>query len=167
MKGLTTEVRFWMKVNKTEYCWLWLARKDKDGYGRFYWNKKQRGAHRIAYMLSTGNYPPDDLVVCYKCDNPSCVNPEHLFLGTVSDNIKDKVSKKRTACGNNNGKNTHPESRSFGIKNPNAKFTDEMIRQIREMYKKIKSHRKIAQHFGVVKSTISSILNGKTWTHIK
>lgn len=75
-------------------CWNWKAAKDFEGYGFFKLNKKQMRAHRAVLILH-GQAVPDDRVVCHKCDNPSCVNPNHLFVGTLSDNVRDCVKKKR------------------------------------------------------------------------
>ena len=88
------EERFWAKVDKTETCWLWTASKNWLGYGRFKFQGKTGGAHRYSYLLINGSIP-DGLCVCHKCDVRACVNPEHLWLGTISDNAKDMVSKNR------------------------------------------------------------------------
>ncbi len=87
--------RFWAKVNKTESCWIWTASKNKAGYG-FFWPTAERwiGAHRYSYYLANGKFDQMKFV-CHSCDNPSCVNPNHLFLGSNSDNIKDASIKGR------------------------------------------------------------------------
>lgn len=90
---VSTAERFWARVTKSEGCWIWdvLA---TNGYGTFMVDRKPYKAHRYAYLL-THNELPDDLHVCHKCDNPSCVNPDHLFLGTRKDNMQDMVAKGR------------------------------------------------------------------------
>lgn len=89
-------VRFWNKVDKTNYCWNWRAATAINGYGKFNVNKKIMSCHRLSYSMKFGQIP-DELCVCHKCDNTVCVNPDHLFLGTTQDNTFDRVIKKRTS----------------------------------------------------------------------
>lgn len=95
-------VRFWEKVNKTAGCWIWEGALGRKGYGRFVTSSGLVGAHRVAYQLANG---PFDLAmfVCHSCDNPKCVNPAHLFLGSNHDNMVDMIAKKR----NVNQQKTH------------------------------------------------------------
>lgn len=91
--------RFEAKFEKTEGCWLWTASKFPKGYGQFKYlhdGKPQQYAHRISAHLYKGFDFNPDVVVCHKCDNPSCVNPDHLFLGTTSDNMRDMSEKGRS-----------------------------------------------------------------------
>ena len=90
----TAEARFWVKVNKTDTCWEWTAHKLFNGYGRFSINCKTDYAHRISWQFATGEYPTGKQVL-HTCDNPSCVNPDHLFLGTLDDNMADRNNKNR------------------------------------------------------------------------
>jgi hypothetical protein len=86
--------RFLIKVDKTDSCWIWTANKDKNGYGRFKFERYPHPAHRFSYKLFKGEIPKG-MLICHSCDNPSCVNPEHLWLGSCSDNTRDMVSKNR------------------------------------------------------------------------
>lgn len=135
--------RFWEKVTKSPIgCWLWQGHISRLGYGKF----MGKHAHRIAWSLTNGSIP-DDLDVCHHCDNTMCVNPEHLFLGTASDNMKDCVSK---------GRLDH-----HGEKNSNAKLTEALVREIRST---TLTQRQLAARFGVSKSNIYYIQKGLTWS---
>lgn len=105
-KGGTVRVRpplnerFWAKVNKATglgpdgECWEWTGHLMKFGYGVVRADGKVRKAHRVSYALNNGPVP-DDMMVCHRCDNPSCVRPDHLFLGTQQDNMDDRMAKGR------------------------------------------------------------------------
>lgn len=86
--------RFFDKIEKTDSCWNWVGAKTSGGYGNIGINNKTVRAHRLSYELHNGPFDPK-LFVCHKCDNPGCVNPEHLFLGNNSDNMKDCFIKGR------------------------------------------------------------------------
>lgn len=86
--------RFFRKVEVTSHCWEWTGSKTDRGYGKIIVEKKQCKAHRVSWVIYNGEIP-NDLHVCHHCDNPGCVNPVHLFLGTNNDNIQDKVKKGR------------------------------------------------------------------------
>jgi hypothetical protein len=92
------EAKFWDRVVKSDGCWLWGGGRSENGYGAFYWHGKQTGAHRVAYELVHGSIA-SDMLVLHKCDNPPCVNPDHLFLGTPQDNMTDKTIKGRIPRG--------------------------------------------------------------------
>ncbi len=89
--------RFWSKVEKRapDECWEWTARKDRAGYGEFHLCGKTSKAHRVSYSISNPLEDINGMCVLHKCDNPSCVNPSHLFSGTHQDNVADKCAKNR------------------------------------------------------------------------
>lgn len=150
--------RFWGNVDKekskTSYdgkrCWEWTAGCTSTGYGQFLIEKKKYKPHRISYFLYFGELP-DDLGVLHHCDNPVCVRPDHLFLGTPKENMNDKVSKGRQSHGEN-----HYAS----------KLSDKQIDEIRRRYKfrdkTGNSGRDLAREFGVVFQTISDIVRRKS-----
>lgn len=137
---------FWSKVDKTDACWNWTAYKLKDGYGQFGYNGFVWRAHRLSYFMHKGD--PGSKLVCHSCDNPSCVNPEHLFLGNHQDNSKDMVTKKRSR---------------YGVRNVNAKLTDADVINIRNSNKSVSELIKI---YNLDRSTIVSVLRRKTWRHV-
>lgn len=93
--NVSLETRFWRKVEKTDYCWLWKGSRRAKSYGLISVNGKPTGAHRVAYALLVGPIPEGMVVRHYVCDNPCCVNPAHLKVGTIADNVQDKVDKGR------------------------------------------------------------------------
>lgn len=93
LKQISPKEKFMARVQKTKSCWLWKGPTLK-GYGRFHFNRKTYTSNRAAYILFKGEIP-HGLIVCHSCDNPSCVNPDHLWLGTNNDNCQDKMKKGR------------------------------------------------------------------------
>ena len=111
--------RFWSRLNilGDEECWEWQARKDKHGYGLTFYNEENWFAHRIAWIVANGAIP-DGQCVLHRCDNPSCVNPSHLFLGTRADNHADMVEK---------GRNKNPQK---PVRGHGAKLSQEEVEEI-------------------------------------
>jgi hypothetical protein len=127
-------------------CWEWMGQTDR--YGKFSFGNEQL-AHRASWIIHNGTIP-DGLNVLHKCDNPSCVNPEHLFLGTHTDNMQDKIKKGRA----------NPRQ---GEAHPMAKYTEEQVRYIRTCGKKSKE---LAMEFGCNYTYIDQIKRGDIWTKV-
>lgn len=149
------ERRFWSKVDKSGPCWEWTAAKSSFGHGRFRVNGNLVSPHRMSWEMSNGGIP-EGVWVLHKCDNPSCVNPDHLFLGDRADKMKDAANKGRL------------DHRRYarGAGNASAKMTRGDIVQIRGMYRSGVKQRDIADAFGVHQTTVSKIVNKKRWAHV-
>lgn len=178
--------RFWSKVDASagaDGCWLWTAAKSEKGYGIFGLRGKTYKAPRIAYREGYGS-DPGPLHVCHNCpggDNPACVNPTHLFLGTIQINNADMVRKGRhvpggTRCGKNGKWRRGPEHPNTGRStdyapqgeaHPGAKLSGDDVRAIRERYAQGGiSYVRLAAHYGVNQSAIAKIVTRKHWGHI-
>ena len=142
----TDLVRFWSKVTRSDGCWEWQAYRDARGYGKFGVGMGCYLAHRLSHFIATGT-DPGRLHVCHRCDNPPCVNPDHLFLGTARDNSHDREAK---------GRGNQPR----GLANGRAKLSDDDVRGIRRMIRQGFTHRATADEFGVSESYVSNIISG-------
>ena len=141
------ETRFWSSVDKSSGCWTWNKSRSPDGYGTFC----RVRAHRVSYELRYGPIP-NGLFVCHKCDNPPCVNPDHLFLGTVLDNNRDALLKNRKAKGESNAAH---------------KLTESDVVQIRDLYSSGISSKKLSKIYNMHCATIERIVARKLWKHLK
>ncbi len=155
-KRISMERRFHRHIGpKNENgCIIWTGTRNDKGYGAISWGTNNRGkreAHRVAWELSNGPIP-DGLCVLHRCDVRSCVAIEHLFLGTKTDNNADRVSKNRSAKGENNG---------------SAKLTHEVVRQIRERYAVGGIFQyELASEYGMAQSNIGRIVRREIWAHV-
>ena len=174
--------RFLSKISTTpteKGCLEWMAYTDKHGYGTFSVKARPFRAHRITYFLETG-IDPLGLCVCHSCDNPSCVNFVHLWLGTDADNIHDKENKGRgnkvrgddhysrlrpevMPRGDKHHTRLRPEAVARGEKHGKAKLTTADILSIRDDTRK---QRTIASEYGVSPAHICNIKRSKKWAHI-
>lgn len=146
--------RFLSKVDSSpgsDACWPWKGTINKaTGYGQFSRGPKNAGyerAHRLAYRVAFGELP-QGLCVCHRCDNPSCVNPNHLFLGTTADNVADKVRKGRSLR---------------GADNPGSRLSPETVLAVRAA---VGTYAEIGRQFGITRQQASNIKNKRQWAHL-
>lgn len=149
--------RLWSKVDKSggpDACWPWTACSIRGGYGRIAMRGRLQLAHRVAVWAATGSPVDPDMEVCHRCDNPSCCNPAHLFVGTHSENIRDSVRKGRFNVGR------------MGSGNGRAKLDERSVASIRSERHGGASLSQLARKFGVSKTQISLIVTGAGWSHV-
>lgn len=181
----------WSRVEKTNGCWLWLgARMGRDGYGHMRVKHSNRTIHRLVWELTNGPIPEGKFIL-HKCDTRPCCRPDHLFIGTARDNVRDMVAKGRSvgqahperllrgdahysrvhpellARGERHGSKIHPEKLARGEEHYRSKLTTESVLEIRKLRAETPiSLNDLAAKFQVRKSTINSVIQRKTWKHI-
>lgn len=154
--------RFWSNVDRSggpDACWEWQGSRHPFGYGQSYFTKPVTAlAHRVAWIIEHGAITSNQFV-CHRCDNPPCVNPTHLFLGTQLDNMRDM-----------NAKGRHPHNPAWhpmGGKNPRAKLTDNQVVEARRRYGcGGVSKSQLAREYGVSSTMMAWIILQKHWTHL-
>lgn len=143
--------KFWKNVDKTRACWIWLGPKVGRGYGKVKFDGKTQRAHRVVWEWTNGPIP-DGMYVCHRCDNPACVRPDHLFVGTPAENVHDMHQKNRYPRG---------EARK------RAKLTAVMVIEIRSRYEPRKiTVKTLAKEYGVDPALIHRIIQRKAWKHV-
>jgi hypothetical protein len=150
---------FWSLVDKSggpDACWLWTGLRDRDGYGNYGGTR----AHRFVKL----GYEKGG-VVRHRCDNPPCVNPDHLIVGTHAENTADAVARGRTARGDRNAARKYPGIRR-GARNSQAILNDDAVRAIRARYADGESRSVLAREYGVSKAAVHAVLQGRTWSHV-
>lgn len=171
MPSSTVEERFWSKVRKGPGCWEWLG-STRRGYGQFWLEGKNHVAHRVVLAL-IGKPLPAGVFGCHRCDNTRCVNPDHVFPGSTTDNVRDSIAKGRW-----NYQKRESELYVRGSKNHKTKLTEDQVREIRNVYRPRRvgsrwdvnvgpSRRELAAKYGVSKFAIDSVIRGLTWKHLK
>jgi hypothetical protein len=173
------KARFWsfVDIGGPDDCWEWKMSLFRGGYGSFTMRNQRVKAHRVSWALCREQ--PKDLVL-HKCDNPKCVNPNHLFEGSWLDNAKDCSAKGRRATGDKNGTHIYPErltrgeqhwmrrhpEASMGVRNNAAKLTENDVLDIRILKGFQAKQKDIASAFGINQSQVSSIQRRDSWNHI-
>jgi hypothetical protein len=142
------KVRFEQKVSKGNECWEWTANKNNKGYGQIFFNKRLELAHRVSWILYIGEIPIG-MCVLHRCDNPGCVNPAHLFLGTHTENMLDCKNKGR-------------DHRASGETCARSKLTCSQVKTIKAMLQNGVRCSEIAKIFEVCRDTIADIKKGET-----
>jgi len=158
-RSFTPEQRFYdrIDINLDRECWIWMGRKVGMGYGKLDILQKEYLAHRVSWVLHFGEIE-DGLCVLHKCDNPSCVNPHHLFLGTYSDNNWDMSNKGRHAKGKGGPKGSECKW---------SKLTEDQVKEIRQKHKPWEySYSKLSKEYGVHIQVIAAIISRRTWKHV-
>lgn len=170
--------RFWSKVDRNGPvpahmphlgpCWTWTAGRYRKGYGTFYHDGIQHGAHRSSWLLNIGPIPPETPHVLHRCDTPSCVRPDHLWVGTNADNNEDKIRKGRSnpARGDRHGSRLHPERVARGERASNVRLTEADVREIRRRRADGEYAILIARSYGVCEATVTHICTRRNWKHV-
>lgn len=170
--NLTITERFWIKVDKTGDCWEWRASRNYRGYGTFSigYGKSPVLAHRRSYEMTYGAIP-DGLFVLHHCDNPPCVRPEHLFLGTNADNMADMMKKgryvpRKIPSGDASWSRNNLDRVARGERHAGVKLTNEQVTELRKLREEGKTFAYLSRTFGIGYTQIGRIIRRESWGHI-
>lgn len=144
---------FWSKVEPSPNCWNWTGTRLPRGYGTLFWDGRRWYAHRLSWSVTYGLIPPTGMCVCHTCDNPSCVRPSHLFLGTQKDNLRDMIAKGR-------------DNRTVAPKGELHYASKLTAAQVLEIRTATGTRREIAKQFRLSESYVWAIQHKTTWRHI-
>ena len=147
MKPLSTRLLSKRTVDPKTGCWNWSGARTRDGYGRIVSGGKEYYTHRLSYAVHVRTIP-EGLHVCHTCDNPRCINPSHLFLGTNADNVADKVRKGR---------------HGFGGRHWNSRLTETLVDVIRGCIAAGVKQRTLSEYFRISEAQVSRIKSGDRW----
>lgn len=157
--------RFWEKVHKgdaADACWVWVASTTRRGYGTIRIGGRQLAAHRLSWELHNGPIS-DGLFVCHRCDNPMCVRPDHLWLGSHTENMQDMVAKGRRV----DGPSLNPEQRARGASHGCARLSNEDVVAMRALYDAgDASAKELAERFGLSLRHTFKIVRRQSWRHL-
>jgi hypothetical protein len=168
--------RFFLKFQKSEFCWNWEGNKNYAGYGLL----GNKYAHRMAWQISNNKLIPKNMVICHHCDNPSCVNPDHLFIGTQKENVQDMIKKNRQVKKDNAGQKNpmfgkkHSEQskkkmsetkkgKFVGSNHPRATINEETVKKIKQMRLDGFTSKKISNELNISFHVVRNVIYGKSW----
>ena len=143
--------RFFARVKKGDSCWEWSGIPRRGGYGQIMVQRQRWFSHRLSWTIANGKIP-DEIFVLHKCDNPICVNPDHLFLGTAEDNAQDSVAKGRSSRGERNGM---------------AKIKADDVVEMRRRYFSGETQVALAKTYKIDRGHLSKVVNGLSWKHVR
>lgn len=154
MKELQARIIEYSKIDSVSGCWEWQKSKFPNGYGQTKVERKGTGAHRASWIAFNGPIP-EGMQVCHKCDNPGCVNPDHLFVGTGLENIQDSTRKGR-------------RFKPFGVLQGAHKLTEDMVQHIKSLPKPVtmKQAKELGKQFSINPFHVYRIRSGKRWSHL-
>jgi hypothetical protein len=153
-ENMKKKIKIFSYINIKTNCWEWQKFKTKLGYGQISYRGKQMKAHRASWTVFKGDIPTG-ICVLHTCDNPKCVNPDHLFLGSMKDNVQDMMKKGRDGHGI-----------AVGMLGANAKLTDDDVRKIRTFDNSWKTCEELSKKYDVNPMTIYRIQKRQTWKHL-